>query len=151
MSNLRRITRPLFVALATAAVLAGWTAAKTAAQTASAQQPAPKLSAEQQKELDQLKQLEEQMKQDREAMREAANQYGWDSDQAQAAQEKLFRDRQEYRKLRQPLREAGVPVPPPAGMGARAGGPEAGHMGRHRGMGRHHAGEYYGCPCLHGE
>jgi uncharacterized protein YlxW (UPF0749 family) len=83
-------------------------------------QSTPKVTAEQQKELDQLKQLEQRLQTDRDAVHAAITQYGWDSDQTDAAQDQLFRDRAEYRKLRRSLRTAGVAVPPPGSMGRRA-------------------------------
>jgi hypothetical protein len=110
-------------------------------------QATPNLTPEQQKQLDQLKQLEDQLQKDREALHSAIAQFGWDSEQVDMAQEKLLRDRAEYRKLRRSLRAAGVAVPSPSGIGA---GPQGGREGRwasrrdYRGGGRHHCG---GCPC----
>jgi hypothetical protein len=116
------------------------------AQTADPQ-VAPKVTAEQQRQLDQLKQLEDQLQKDREALHTAITQYGWDSEQVDEAQENLLRDRVEYRKLRRSLRAAGVAVPPPSGIGT---GPRGGREGRwagrrhYRGHGCHHCGD---CPC----
>jgi predicted phage gp36 major capsid-like protein len=125
-----------------------------AAQSSSANpQAAPQVTAEQQKQLDQLSQLQEQLQKDRDAVHAAITQYGWDSDQTDAAQDQLSRDRADYRKQRRSLRSAGVAVPPPAGMGQRAfrSGPGgncpgcgAGYM-RHRGRGNH--GRMCNCPC----
>jgi len=110
-------------------------------------QTAPTVTPEQQKQLDQLKQLEAQLQKDRDAMHQAITQFGWDSEQTDAAQDQLVRDRMEYRKLRRSLRSTGVPVPPPAGMGAGMGGsrpgPMAGRM-HHRGHGGHHCAD---CDC----
>jgi hypothetical protein len=125
-----------------------------AAQTPSGNpQAAQQVTAEQQKQLDQLKQLEEQLQKDRDAVHAAITQYGWESDQTDAAQEQLFRDRAEYRKLRRSLRSAGVAVSPPVGMGQRAfrGGPGGNYRGwgagymRHRGRG--YRGRMCGCRC----
>ncbi len=68
-------------------------------------------SAEQQKNLDHLKQLNEQLQKDRDAVDAAVNQHGWDSDEVDAAQQRLFQDRQEYRSLRRSLQSAGVAIP----------------------------------------
>jgi len=89
--------------------------------------PAPQLTAGQQQQVGRLHELEEQVSRDRQALRQAAVQNGWDSDQADLAQEQLFRDREAYRKLRRTLRAAGVAVPPPygAGTGATGGRPSA--------------------------
>lgn len=122
-----------------------------AAQSSSANPPAaPQVTAEQQKQLDQL---QEQLQKDRDAVHAAITQYGWDSNQTDAAREQLFRDRAEYRKVRRSLRFAGVAVAPPAGMGQRAfrrgpgrnyAGCGAGHM---RQQGRRHQGRMCRCPC----
>jgi uncharacterized protein YlxW (UPF0749 family) len=112
-------------------------------------QTAPTVTPEQQKQLDQLKQLEAQLQKDRDAVHQAITQYGWDSERTDAAQDQLVRDRMEYRKLRRSLRSAGVAVPPPAGMGAgtwgNGPGPMAGHM-HHRGNGGPHCADC-DCPC----
>ena len=107
--------------------------------------PAVNVTPEQQKQLDQLNQREAQLQNDRDAMHSAITQYGWDSEQADAAQDQLVRDRMEYRKLRRSLRSAGVPVPPPTGMGAGPGDNRAmsGRMMR-QGRGGHHCA---GCTC----
>jgi uncharacterized protein YlxW (UPF0749 family) len=112
--------------------------------------PAVKVAPEQQKQLDQLKQLEEQLQKDREAMHSAITQYGWDSEQTDAPQEQLGRDRAEYRKLRRSLRSAGVPVPPPTGMGEGPGANRSmsGRMMR-QGRGGHHCAGC-DCPCCKG-
>jgi hypothetical protein len=128
--------------------------AVAAAQSSSANpQAAPQVSAGQQKQLDQLNQLQQQLQKDRDAVHAAITQYGWDSEQTDAARDQLFRDRADYRKLRRSLRSTGVAVPPPSGMGQRAfragsggncPGCGAGYM-RHRG-GRHQ-GRMCNCPC----
>ncbi len=147
----KRFSRKL-TALLGGAMLVTLTVA--AAQSSSANPPAaPQVSAEQQNQLDQLNQLEEQLQKDRDAVHAAITQYGWDSDQTDAARERLFRDRAEYRKVRRSLRYAGVAVPPPAGVGQRAFrrgpgrncpgcGPKYG-----RGQGRRHHGRMCGCRC----
>jgi hypothetical protein len=128
-----------------------------AAQSSSANaQAAPQVTAEQQEQLDQLNQLQAQLQKDRGAVRAAITQYGWDSDQTDAARAKLFRDRAEYRGLRRSLCVAGVAVPPPAGMGLRAfrSGPRgtclgygAGYTGhRGRGYGRGYGRRMCNCP-----
>ena len=132
-----------------ALLVAGSAVPQTAAQSADPQ-AAPKLSAEQQKQLEHLKQLEEQLRKDREAVHSAIAQNGWDSDQTDAARNQLFRDRQEYRQARRSLRAAGVDVPPPAGLGrgtgraARRWAREGGHW---RGACPRHAWRMRHCPC----
>lgn len=119
-----------------------------AGQSAEPQIPT-KLTADQQKQAEQLKLLEEQLQKDREAMHSAITQYGWDSDQVDEAQEKLFRDRAEYRKLRRSLRAAGVAVPPAPGLDFGTRGDRPGRMaGRmpHHGRGGHHCADC-DCPC----
>jgi hypothetical protein len=130
--------------------LAAWIATSTLAQSASPQ-ATPKVTAEQQKQLDQLKQLEDQLTKDRTAVHDAISKYGWDSDQTDAAQEQLFRNRTEYRQLRRSLRQAGVPVPPAGGFGPGGPGPGPGGMGMGMGgsgghgmMGR----RMCDCPCM---
>ena len=99
---------------------------------------------EQQKQLYQLTQLEQQLDKDRTAMHDAIAKYGWDSDQADTAQEQLLRDRSEYRKLRRTLRRSGVTPPPPAGF--KAGGRHQSMRGR--GMHCPHASQgACDCPC----
>jgi len=112
-------------------------------------QPVPKFAPEQQKQIERLGQLGDQLQKDRAALHQAVNQYGWDSEQTDAAQEQLQRDRMEYRRLRRALRAAGVPVPPPAGMGAGAGRGGSGLMGgrmKPRARGGHHCADC-GCRC----
>jgi len=135
--------------LGTGLVLAGCTAAR--AQQAQAEEPqaAPQVSAEQQKQLEQLKQLEDQLQKDRDAVHAAITQYGWDSDQTDDAQAQLFRDREQYRRQRRSLRAAGVPVPPPAGLGrgaSRAQGRRWAGRGLRAGRGYYGRGPCH-CPC----
>jgi len=134
------------VSLAAFLVMASGAGSSASGQAGNTQ-PALKVTPEQQKQLDQLNQLEEQLQKDRDAMHNAITQYGWDSDQTDAAQEQLVRDRAEYRTLRRSLRFAGVPVPPPTGMGAGPGGNRAtsGRMLRHGRGGSRGAG--CNCPC----
>jgi len=100
-------------------------------------QTGTKITAEQQQQLDRLAQLDEQLQKSRSALHAAINDYGWDSEQADEAREKLVNDRAEYRKLRRSLVASGVSVPPPTGLGA--GGPGRGPgPGMGRGQGRHH-------------
>ena len=111
-------------------------------------QTAPKLTAEQQKQRDRLNQLDEQLKKDRDSLHQAISQYGWDSEQVDAAQENLFRDREEYRKLRRSLRAAGVAVPRVSGFGPGMGAPGPRGPGRGPGGGPHHDCPYVpDCPC----
>jgi hypothetical protein len=110
MHRIRTLT--LTTTLATALLITG--GATRAAGQSTDPSAASKATTEQQKQLDQLKQLEEQLYNDRVAMHAAITQHGWDSDEADAAREQLFRDRQEFRKIRRSLCAAGVAVPPPA-------------------------------------
>ncbi len=124
----------LAATLGTVLLVTGWAGAQTPSPSADPQ-PAQKPSAEQQKQLDHLKQLEEQLRKDRETVHAAITQHGWDSDQTDAARDRLFRDRQEYRQTRRSLRAAGVAVPPSAGTAWRArpdGGRGYGLRGRAR-------------------
>ncbi|MBZ5516000.1 MAG: hypothetical protein LAN62_14360 [Acidobacteriia bacterium] len=131
------------------ALFATWALSRAQSEPAEPQ-ASPKVSAEQQKQLDQLKQLEDQLQKDRDAVHAAITQYGWDSDQTDAARDQLFRDREGYRKLRRSLRGAGVAVPSPAGIGMRAG--TRGYGPGRKGGGMHHGGGsrgggMCGCPC----
>ncbi len=134
----------LSIMAAAVLLFAGWGITKVNAQSSSPQTSAA-VTAEQQKQLDQLKELESQLQKDRAAVHDAITKYGWDSDQTDAAQEQLVRDRTEYRQLRRSLRQAGVAVPAPQGFGA--GGPGSGSgrgmMGGGRGRGR----GMCQCPC----
>ena len=90
------------------------------------------LTADQQKQLDRLQQLNEQMQRDRDAARSAVSQYGGDSDEADSAQQRLLQDRQEYRSLRRSLQQAGVSVPPDATTaGTNNQSRQSGHCGHH--------------------
>ena len=147
----------LAAALATALLIVGWVVSSAQGQSADPQD-APKLTAEQQKQLEQLKQLEQKLQQDREAVHAAIADFGWDSDEADDTEAQLVRDREEYRKLRRALHSAGVAVPPPAGFGPRGGGPGYGFDSgpgpgprydrgyRRGGRGWHHGCRHHG-PC----
>ena len=144
--------------------LAGLAAAQSADPSADPQN-APQITAEQQKQLDNLKGLEQQLQKDSEAVHSAISQYSRDSDKTDAAMQQLFNTRMQYRQLCRSLRQAGVPVPPPAGAGAgwRAGGPVQGWeraygygrgfggpaqgWGRRYGYGRGFARRGCQCPC----
>lgn len=130
-----------FVASLLFFLLAAFVIASVSLDRASAQTNAPQakstVSAEQQKNLDHLKQLSEQIQKDRDTVDAAVNQHGWDSDEADAAQQRLIQDHQEYRSLKRSLQAAGVDIP------TDAGGPCAccqnnccGHSGSH-GHGHH--------------
>jgi hypothetical protein len=110
----------------------------TLAQTKTAQSSGT-VTADQQKQLNRLQQLNEQMQRDHDAVRSAVAKYGWDSDEADAAQQRLFQDRQEYRGLRRSLQQAGVSVPPDATRtGMRNQDNQRGHCG-------HGANGHHGC------
>jgi hypothetical protein len=108
-------------------------------------QASANLTAEQKNQLTRLTQLEEQLQKSREALHAAINEYGWESDEADMAREKLFADRSEYRKLRRSLRASGVAVPPPSGSGA--GGPDDRAGQGARSWQGHHHGYHRGGPC----
>ncbi|MGO9271105.1 MAG: hypothetical protein ACLQOO_12755 [Terriglobia bacterium] len=111
-SDIAKLAPAVILSLILGGLITAWAWGKPAPQAAG-----PQATAEQQQQLGRLKQLEEQLPKDRQALHQAAAQSGWDSDQADIAQEQLFRDREEYRKLRRTLRAAGVAVPPPYGAG----------------------------------
>ncbi|MBZ5565115.1 MAG: hypothetical protein LAP13_22170 [Acidobacteriia bacterium] len=148
------MTRTKYVSLlmvaAAVLLLAGWRITNMLAQSSSPQASAT-VTAEQQKQLDQLKELESQLQKDRAAVHDAIGKYGWDSDQTDAAQEQLVRDRTEYRQLRRSLRQAGVAVPAPQGFGPGSGrGMMGGRQGSARGMMGGGSGRGRGmcqCPC----
>jgi hypothetical protein len=109
----------------------------------------PNLTAEQKNQLTRLSQLEERLQKSRDALHAAINQYGWESDEADVAREKLIADRVEYRNLRRSLRASGVAVPAPSGYGAggsdnRQGQGGRGYYGPHHG---YHRGGRCGCDC----
>jgi hypothetical protein len=134
----------LLLAMASLGIAVVWGSAQSAAPQAT-----PKATAEQQKQLDRLNQLDEQLRKDRGSLHQAITQYGWDSEQVDAAHESLFRDREEYRKLRRSLRAAGVAVPPASGFGPDMGAPgRGGRLGQRRGGGPHYDCPYMpDCPC----
>lgn len=122
-------------------LLAAFVIAAGSLDSAGAQTNAPQtkstISATQQKNLDHLKQLSEQLQKDRDAVDAAVNQDGWDGDEADAAQQRLIQDRQEYRSLRRSLQAAGVAIPTDAGgPGACCQNNCCGHSGSH-GHGHH--------------
>jgi len=146
------MTKRLVLTAAIAGVLAfaGLAVAQSTEPPADPQN-VPQITAEQQKQLDNLKGLEQQLQKDREAVHSAISQYSRDSDKTDAAMQQIFNTRMHYRQLRRSLRQAGVPVPPLAGAGAGwgAAGPARG-QGRGYGAGR---GSGYGgcrCPCRTG-
>jgi len=137
-------TRHLISATVTTAILflAGWMVPDALGQSPVAQRLS--LSPEQQKQLDRLEQLEDQLEDDRAALQDAIARFGWDSDQVDEAENQLSQNRVEYRKLRRSLRQAGVAIPSPArfgqaGMGASRG-TGAGRWGRGH---CHHCGQGY--------
>lgn len=146
---IRPLTWKLTVILGGAILVVAWA-------VAGAQSPLPdpqsasQVTAGQQKQLDELTKLDQQLQKDRDAVHAAIAQYGWDSDQTDAAQDQLVRDRDEYRKLRRSLRAAGVAGPAATGMGMRGGaggyGPGRGAGGMRPGRGAR-GGGMCGCPC----
>ncbi len=150
MKRARSIT--LAAALGTAFLLAGWALPKAVGQSPDPQ-AAPPATADQQKQLDQFKALEDQLQTDRAAVHAVITEFGWDSDQADLAMGKLYQTRSEYRSLRRSLRSQGIAVPPPTGMGQRGrqAGPGPGNrQGRgfgRRGESRRHCGHGCGCGC----
>lgn len=134
--NSKSILASLVFVLLAAFVIEFGNPSKASGQ-ANAPQAKSMVSAEQQKNLDHLKQLSEQLQKDRSAVDVAVNQYGWDSDEADAAQQRLFQDRQEYRSLRRSLESAGVAIPTdPAGPCVGCQHNCCGHCGSH-GDGHH--------------
>ena len=137
-------TRHLLSATVTTAILclAGWMVPDAFAQSPGAQRLSH--TPEQQKQLDRLEQLEDQLEDDRAALQDAIAKFGWDSDQVDEAENQLSQDRMEYRRLRRSLRQAAAAVPPPAGFGQ--GGMGAGRRTRASRWGRahsHHCGQGY--------
>jgi hypothetical protein len=137
-------TRHLLSTTATTAILL---AASFVVPDAFAQQTGNQrlsLTPEQQKQLDRLEQLEDQLQDDRAALEDAIARFGWDSDQVDEAENQLSQDRMEYRKLRRSLRQAGVAVPPPARFGQAGMGAGRGTATGRWGRGHcHHCG--HGC------
>lgn len=131
-------------------IFSGWAIPQAGNPPASSSDQ-PAVTAEQQKQLDALRQLEGQLDKDRAAVHEAIGKYGFDSDQVDAARQQLIRDRAQYRELRRSLVAAGVAAPQ-AGAGRWGGQAGAGRQGsgmgrggmRGRGMMR---GGQCGCPC----
>ncbi len=133
-----------YAILGVAVLVAGFWLAATMLAQSPGPQASTQMTAEQQRQLDQLRQLDRQLEKDRDALHAAIAQYGWDSEQVDAAQQQLDRDRLEYRKLRRSLRATGAAVPPPTGFGAGPGGPGGGPRG-HAGRRHHHS--MCDCPC----
>lgn len=104
--------------------LGAWLAPTAKSQTP-ATQAKPQANAQQQAQLDRLKELEAQLQKDRDAVHQAIGQYGFDSNQVDAARAQLLKDRTEYRQLRRSLAAAGLAAP---FYGNRRG--FRGHMGR---------------------
>ena len=152
MKRARSIT--LAAALGTVLLLAGWAVPKALGQSPDPQ-AAPQATADQQKQLDQFKALEDQLQTERAAVHAAITEFGWDSDQADQAMGKVYQTRSEYRSLRRSLRSQGIAVPPPSGMGQRGfrSGPGGGNWdGPRRGgrggcWGRHHQGRGHCSGC----
>lgn len=151
----RKLAWKLAITLGAALVLAG--GLMPLAGQAEDPQAAPQVTDEQQKQLERLKQLEEQREKQRDALEAAIADFGWDSDEADEAREGLFRSCAESRKLRRELRQSGVATPPPAGFGRRGYygrgddvGPDRPWAGRGWGRGhprRGHGGRGgWGCP-----
>ena len=114
---------------------AGWLAVGAASQsvrTHASTQP----TVDQQKQLDELRQLDGQLQKDRDALYDVVDKYGWDSDEADAAQEQLIRDRAQYRRLRGSLEAAGVTIPLPSTARSSRAYRNGSWMG-HRGRGHH--------------
>jgi predicted negative regulator of RcsB-dependent stress response len=124
---------------------AGWAVPQAGSQAASATDQ-PAVTVEQQKQLDQLRQLEDQLANDRAAVHEAIGKYGFDSDQVDAAREQLIRDRAQYREMRRSLVAAGVTVPQARGMGYGRSMAGQGRMGM-RGRGMRGGRGQCQCPC----
>jgi hypothetical protein len=122
IANLKSFARILTLTCGVMLAISGVTLTRARAQTKTPQTSAP--SAEQQKQLDQLKKLNEQLQKDEDAVRSATDRYGWDSNEADAAQQQFFRDRQQYRSLRRSLEAAGLDIPSDA-AGARMGSPSS--------------------------
>jgi hypothetical protein len=98
------------------------------------------VTAEQQKQLDRLNELNEQLQKDRAAVDAAISAHGWDSNDADAAQQRLLQDRQQYRTLRQSLVKAGLVLPSDA-TDSRTG--NQGNQGTNHCCG--HGYEHHGC------
>lgn len=73
--------------------------------------PLPSKPGAEQKQVEHLQQLEQQLRADQDSLGTTASQYGWGSDEADAALEQLLRDRKEYRRVARSLRSAGTTWP----------------------------------------
>ena len=133
-----RIPRTLFLSLAVLCLF-GIGAATTAtfAQSNNSSAPAT-LTEDQQKQLNRFQQLGGQLQKDNDAVSSAAAKFGWDSDEADAAQQRLSQDRQEYRTLKQSLQRAGVSLPSDSGSASTAKPSSGGHC-------CHHTQGHHGC------
>jgi hypothetical protein len=131
-------------------VFAGWAVPQPGSQAAGSNDQ-PTLTADQQNQLDQLRQLDEQLQKDRAAVHAAIGKYGFDSDQVDTARGQLIRDRTQYRQLRRSLVATGVAVPRASGMRAGRFMARPERMGM-RGRGMMRGGMMRGgcrcqCPC----
>jgi hypothetical protein len=117
------------------------------------------VSTAQQKQLDRLQQLTDRLTKDRDAVSSAVAQYGWDSNEADAAQQRLLQDRQEYRSLRRSLQNDGVSLPTAAAdsTGGNCCNHDGHHCCEHDGEnhhccsgGGHSAGHHHDCCGDHG-
>lgn len=160
MSNLgemKRIIRKSLLPFSAAVLMAAATALPAVAQEPIQQQDRDQIQTRDQNRLrdrdqlrERIRELERQQKQDRDAVHAAITEFGWDSDQADAAQEKLFQTSSKYRNMRRSLSSQGVAVPPPAGPSADGrgfrnapgreswDGPGFGRRGGRGGGGGHH-------------
>jgi Spy/CpxP family protein refolding chaperone len=126
-------------------VFAGWVGPQARSQTTGSQSET-RVTADQQNQLDQLKQLKDQLQNDRSAVHDAIGKYGFDSDQVDAAREQLVRDRTLYRHLRRSLVAAGVAAPSPSGARLRRPMARQGRLNP-RGRGMIRASGRCRCPC----
>jgi hypothetical protein len=138
MPQLKFSAKILTLACAAMLAVSGLTLERARAQTR-APQDRSSVAADQQKQVDRLQQLSEQLQKDRDDVHSAVAQHGWDSDEADAAQQRLFKDRQEYRTLRRSLQAAGVSIP------ADAGGQGMGNQNNPNGHCRAHGHRHNGC------
>jgi len=124
-SDIGKLAPAVILSLILGGLITAWAWGKPAPQAVGRE--SRQVTTGQQQQLGRLKELEEQLPKDRQALHQAAAQSGWDSGQADIAQEHLFRDREEYRRLRRTLRAEGVAVPPPYGAGTdiKGGSPSA--------------------------
>jgi len=134
------------ISLAGGSIVTNWVRAQSTSPQKSPQATA-QIDPHLQKQLDRLKQLDQQLQKDREALHISIDKHGWNSEETDAAWAQLFEDRQEYRILRRSLRAAGVSVTPSTGQGDGLG-----RGGTMRSGPGHHGGappvnDMYDCPC----